>query len=289
MKWLFLIAIPLLLSTNSVAEQKTPLRFAFWNVLVDFAVDKWSDDDIPLWYWRKEKAKKFVSEVQADVYGFAEVLPWQSDSFQESLNGYERVQYSQYTDAVLFYKKSRFIEVRRGWMFLSNRPEEGWSTDFGNFMPRILVWAELKTCTSCTPFVVMSTHLDGMNVARMAMVKLIEKQIQTHFPQRSVVLMGDFNISFEDLGYKIIRSQNWLNTYHLNGALHGSLTPTRGRRQIDHIFLINNRNFSITDWQVKKSIKDKMRLSDHDMVTADLFVQNLFQVSTREPKTTPTL
>ena len=277
-KSLFVILL-LLWPVLGLSEDKAPFRVAFWNVLVDLAVDKWADQGIPIWAHRRSSVKEYIKGTGADIWGFAETAPWQSNGIADALPGYERVQYPSYTDVVVFYNKNKFRASGQGWFFLSERPQESWSTDFGNFMPRMATWVRLRKCALCQEFLVVATHFDGMKSARQRMVVQLDRWIKKKAQGLPVILIGDFNIGLKDKGYKMMTQKGWVNTSGLMKNNQKRQAATRGTRQIDHILLVNNPPFEVKNWQVKPPFYRGTKLSDHSLVFADFLVPSAFKVS----------
>lgn len=256
------------LETSEVKAIKVEHRVVFWNVLMDLAVDKWFNRKIPLWAWRKDKVATRIKNENPDVFGVAELFPWQANFLKENFSEYQAVYYSKFPETVLFLKKDKYEIISQGHLFLSSTPEKDYSKDFGNFMPRIAVWAEVKVKENDERMVFASSHFDGLKAARQLMVYALDNFLNRKFPGVSSIIAADLNIAFDSKGWEFALERNWRSAYLESGITEK--LPTHHGRMVDHIILKNAPQYKVKAFSRIRREEGDILLSDHHMVRADL-------------------
>ncbi|MCB0341076.1 MAG: endonuclease/exonuclease/phosphatase family protein [Pseudobdellovibrionaceae bacterium] len=238
-----------------------------WNILLDGAIDKWVNLDIPFWYFRKDEALDLIRAQDPDLMGVFEPLPYQRTFLVENLPAYKNVDFDSFTDAVLFYRRDRYEELEKGRFFLSSNPERSYSLGLGNHFPRIAVWVRLKDKQTGEKVFLAGTHFDAKTSARRKMAPLFYQTVNRLAKGDPIMAIGDFNIAPDDQAYAVLAKQDWVDTYNMyfKEKLNRS-HPTKKDRRIDHVLLGGKKLYKVNSW--KTVVADK--LSDHNPVVVVL-------------------
>lgn len=237
---------------------------------MDLAVDKWFNRNIPLWHWRKEQVIERIKKQNPDVFGVAELLPWQERYISENFSDYHKVMFPKWTDAVLYARKDKYDKLEEGHFFLSATPEKNFTRDYGNFMPRLAVWMRVRIKETGRELLLLSSHFDGMKSSRQQSVFIVDDFIKKKFPSLPSVMAADLNMAFDGDGWQNALSRNWRSSFLESGIKEK--TPTHHGRMVDHIILINAPNIKVKGFQRTRREAGDILLSDHHMVHADLEV-----------------
>ena len=266
------------------------IRVMTFNVKVDI------EEAPSVWQERKDLCATVVKDAMPDIVGFQETSPNQLAFFQGVLSGYgtvgnlkltpEELDYlgarfppvkqfgiKTYTDAILMYREDAYEKLDEGYWWQSPTPEK-LSVGFGNFFPRIAVWARLKHKATGRELVVVDTHFDNTSPAQEHMAKLSHEQIEPFLNEGLPVLfVGDFNTSPARETYAVLTSGAWNDSYMASpqaseNGRDNNVTTTRSSR-IDHIFYHGDA-LRATHWTRFESPDPDKRLSDHFPVLAVL-------------------
>lgn len=259
-------------ATKEVKFNTSKHRIVFWNVLVDLAIDKWFKRNIPLWNWRKEKVVERIKQQDPDVFGVAELFPWQEKYITKNFPDYHRAFFPKFPDAVLYARKSRYDLISSGHIFLSTTPTKNFSRTFGNFMPRLLVWMEVKVKSSGERLILASSHFDGLKQARQQMVYATDNFLNRKFPGVTTFIAADLNIAFDSKGWEFALERKWRSAFLESGIKEK--TPTHHGRMVDHIILKNAGHYKVSGFERIRREEGDILLSDHHMVRADLETKN---------------
>jgi endonuclease/exonuclease/phosphatase family metal-dependent hydrolase len=214
------------------------------------------------WDKRKHSFETLLSHSDYDILCFQEVLPEQLAFFKSLLDDYHCIAVgrldgrSKGEHCPIFFKMDRFQLIQSDTFWLSPTPDEpgrGW----GEYVPRICTWAELKDMSAQNRFRIYNTHLHLSPYAQYHGAKLLAERIQN--VDIPVILAGDLNAPpgwpplrvLEDAGLTRAESSGAL-TYHVNG---------KGIRCLDHI--LYDHNWEICEGNLLKNRGEKVYPSDH--------------------------
>ncbi|MFP4499888.1 MAG: endonuclease/exonuclease/phosphatase family protein [Candidatus Hydrogenedentota bacterium] len=270
------------------------LRLLTFNVLVNWE----NKEGVPPWKDRRALCLAVTQEADADLIGFQETAPKQADFFRDNLPGYgvvgeialseeqvaafseilpivRAMNITRYTDALLFYREALFDKLDEGHWWLSSTPEK-LSADFGNEMPRIMVWAKLRHKPSGRLVVVAVTHFDNTLPSQVHMARLAHEKLQPFIDAGlPVIFMGDFNTSHERGDYGKLTEGAWTDSYLVSpeasdtGVDSNVSTRFGGQVRIDHIFY-HGAGFDALAWKRIESPDPDRVLSDHFPVFAEI-------------------
>ena len=156
-------------------------------------------------------------------------------------------------------------------------PSKGWDAAY----PRIATWAVLRDRKNRQSVRVINTHFDhvGVIARQQSAVLLLSWMKEGTSPKLPTILMGDFNSTPDDPGYKLLAAAQ---TPSLSDARLVSGTPTYGPpgtfnafkidsnapSPIDHIFV--SSQFSVESYAVVTQHWGGQLPSDHYPVVVDL-------------------
>ena len=178
------------------------LKVATYNVRIRTNSDTGNTN----WKVRKPEVAKLINEFQFDVFGVQELIDKsQENDLSDLLSSYATVSYgrdnqegSQGERAAIYYLKSRFELLQKGFFFLSETPEKvskGWDAALN----RICLWAKLKDRVTNKEFYFFNTHFDHIGVvARRESAKLITRKMEELAGNETVICVGDFNADPND-------------------------------------------------------------------------------------------
>ena len=287
MRWFGLIVCFASLITTAVAEEPskkaqspsaassdTDLTVVSFNILVDFGSSK----EVPRWPERRELCVQLLKDSHAQLIGLQEPSPGQMKWLGEQLPAYEVVLYRRtptdkgYPDAALLYQRERFEEKERGHWWLSPTPEKV-STGFGNALPRLVVWAQLRDKLTDKELIVFNTHFDNTMPSQARMAELCSRQFEKFTPRGLPMLfLGDFNTDQKRGDYARLTSGGWRDAYIASDQASDDGRDDRvathlGGTRIDHIFY-HGASLTPVAWQRLESPDPARLLSDHYPILA---------------------
>ena len=178
------------------------LKVATYNVRIRTNSDTGNTN----WKVRKPEVAKLINEFEFDVFGVQELIDKsQEDDLSDLLNSYASVSYgrdnqegSKGERAAIYFLKSRFELLQKGFFFLSETPEKvskGWDAALN----RICLWTKLKDRITNKEFYFFNTHFDHVGVtARRESAKLITRKMEELAGSETVICEGDFNAAPND-------------------------------------------------------------------------------------------
>jgi endonuclease/exonuclease/phosphatase family metal-dependent hydrolase len=272
---LSLIAFLIISSTcapPTLAAAEVELKVMTYNVLVEIS----SVPGIPPWRSRKDAVVDLIRHENLDLIAVQETAPRQLTFLAEKLPEFGLIQDSKFTDAALFYRKDLFDLVEQGQWWLSPTPEKHMSKGFGNFLPRLLVWARLKHRATGGILVAASTHFDNTEPSQNKMAALCQEKwkpfTQTGQP---IIWMGDFNTDQSRGDYPMLTSHGFQDAYTASpsaspGGKDDNVPtfPGENGKRIDHILYFGP--VRPIEWKVMTY--PNTILSDHYPVAAKLVV-----------------
>lgn len=214
------------------------------------------------WDKRKHAFSSLLSDCEYDIVCLQEVLPGQLEFFSTLLTDYQYVAVgrqdgrSKGEHGPIFYKTSRFELLQSETFWLSDTPDtpsKGW----GEVVPRICTWIELKDIASRTRFRIYNTHLQLYPYAQYRAAELLAERIQQ--ADVPVILAGDLNAPpdwpplriLEDAGLSDAETSGAL-TWHVSG---------KAIRCLDHI--LHSPGWHVTNGGLLKDNPDNIYPSDH--------------------------
>ncbi|MDX2003509.1 MAG: endonuclease/exonuclease/phosphatase family protein [Chitinophagales bacterium] len=206
-------------------------------------------DGINQWDNRKEKVAEIIK--RADIAGLQEVLNVQIQDLKALLPAYDYVGVGRDNGkkkgefSPIWYLKSKYSVVKWGTIWLSEKPDKkgskGWDAD----LPRICTWARMKDKSSGTEFYVFNTHFDHKGkVARVESAKLAIEKIKEIAAGSPVLFVGDFNMTNETEGYKILMMKE--NGVNLRDAFY--LVSTQGEVNTSYGFNVSKKDGKKIDY-----------------------------------------
>lgn len=261
---------------------KTPLLVMSANVRFGTA-----NDGSNRWELRKDLVVETFREIDADLVGTQEMLPFQADYLQQQLPQYFYVGTSREPDNAdgeqcgIFVRRDRFVLLELGHFWLSDHPELPGSMAWDTSLPRMATWVKLHDRQAKKSVVLVNTHFDHRgSEARAQAATLLYRFTQRMAPEYPVVITGDFNAAEDSVPYRnLVRPQEGesllRDTYRaVNDPVpnqEGTFNGFEGRRdggRIDWI-LVSDR------WQIEQATivtkNDQGRYpSDHFFVSAQL-------------------
>jgi endonuclease/exonuclease/phosphatase family metal-dependent hydrolase len=231
-------------------------------------------DGLDAWDNRKAELIRFVSQQNADVIGFQEVLIGQLKELEAGLNSsfrkYDWVGVGRDDGKVkgefapIFFDRNRYEKISSGYFWLApnpNEPQLGWDAA----CIRICTYVILKERTSGDSFSVFNVHLDHVGrVARAESAQLMFRNMKEIFPKGKHVLLGDFNSDLTDSNFVEFRSwENSREGLSSQDYTFSTFDPTvLSGPIIDHIlvdFRVNNKKKAT----ILQPMLRNRNLSDH--------------------------
>lgn len=254
----------------AVGAPPAEIKVVTFNVLVEIS----SKPGVPSWRERKDLCIQALKAKDPDILGLQEPTPRQVEFFLEELPDYTAIVAEEFPDVALLYKPAVFTERERGHWWLSPTPEKR-SRGFGNFIPRILVWAKLTHKATGRDLYVFNTHFDNTQPSQKRMAELCETKMapfrESGLP---MIFLGDFNTDQKRGDYARLTSNGWRDSYTASpratpDGRDDNVSTMRGEGRIDHIFYRGPGLEAIT-WERFDSPDPARPLSDHYPVFAVL-------------------
>ena len=266
-KTLILILSGLFFVFNSCSNSPEKINIMTYNIRLDTEAD-----GINIWENRKEGVLSLIKEESVDILGIQEGLPSQIEYLSKELDGYSMIgegrdgrNNGEYSAIYYRNKKMNLIETETFW--LSETPEMpsiGWDAAIN----RIVTLGIFKIKKSKKELIVYNTHFDHIGkIAREKSVGVILKHIKENdFQNRPLIVMGDFNLSPEDLPIELL-SKELNDSFKLFpvknpvGTFNGFDLDSKLLDRIDYIF---TKNIKITNYKhLNKKLPSGLWPSDH--------------------------
>ena len=266
-KTLILILSGLFFVFNSCSNSPEKLNIMTYNIRLDTEAD-----GINMWDNRKEGVLSLIKEESVDILGIQEGLPSQIEYLSKELDGYSMIgegrdgrNNGEYSAIYYRNKKMNLIETETFW--LSETPEMpsiGWDAAIN----RIVTLGIFKIKKSKKELIVYNTHFDHIGkIAREKSVGVILKHIKENdFQNRPLIVMGDFNLSPEDLPIELLSKElnDSFKLYPVKnpvGTFNGFDLDSKLLDRIDYIF---TKNVKITNYKhLDKKLSSGLWPSDH--------------------------
>lgn len=251
-----------------------------WNIRLDTP-----NDGDNAWKHRKSGFCAQLSEENADIIGFQEVLHNQLIDLQDCLSGYSYVgvgradgkQGGEYSP--VFYKSDRFVLIESGTTWLSNTPNVPGSVGWDAALERIVSWAKLGDKNTGDTMVVMNTHFDHVGQkARENSAILMLELAERLAPGSPLIILGDLNADPENPAYKRFISAGLIDARIVATGFEGQRATYTGFDDdpmndalID--FILHSPHFETIDYVVRPVNNGNQYLSDHLPVVARLAIK----------------
>ena len=191
----------------------------------------------------------------------------------EGRDGAKNTEYS-----AVYYRTDKFNLIDGGTIWLSKTPEKAGSKSFLASMPRICTWATLENKETGFVYTHINTHLDFLiEYTRSKQADVLLTKIEELQKRGPLVCTGDFNADEKGETYRkmtaalddsrlIAKETESGKTYHNYGR--GDLFHSTA---IDFIFV--SKGTKAERYKIIKDTVDKMYLSDHYGIMADIIFQ----------------
>jgi endonuclease/exonuclease/phosphatase family metal-dependent hydrolase len=254
--------------------------------VLSFNIRTASANDGPnAWDLRRDLVVETIRGQQPDVIALQEVLFSQVTELRAALPEYGFVGVGRDDGAEqgefvpIFYRRERFSLLDSGHFWLSATPEQVGSVGWDAALPRMATWVRLRFKDALLADVrIANVHFDHRGErARAESAKLIRRYSEALGGQPLVVL-GDFNCPPGSEPYRILTekgrnlaafvdAQGEQAPAVTGGTFHAFTGQPEGGR-IDWILV--NRRFKVTAWEVDRRDFDGRYPSDHFPVAATL-------------------
>ncbi len=258
-----------------------PIRVMSFNIR--YANDRDGENG---WSHRRDQVIELIRESGADVVGLQEVLATQLDELVGALGEYAYVGRGRGLRerdgefVPILFNKQRFMEVKHGHFWLSEKPRKPGSKSWDAQLPRMVTWVQLRYRKSLqNTFYVINTHFDHAGQqARLESARMLRNTVESRAGNPLIVL-GDFNCAPQSDAYEELTTErgNLAELYdpfvELNlteravGTYHGFDGEPDSAR-IDWILF--NRRWWPRDIWIDQRAHDGRYPSDHFPVIADL-------------------
>ena len=266
-KTLILILSGLFFVFNSCSNSTEKINIMTYNIRLDTEAD-----GINIWDNRKEGIVSLIKEEDVDVLGIQEGLPDQVNYLSDQLKDYNFIgegrdggNNGEYS--AIYYKKEKMNLIETETFWLSETPEIpsiGWDAAIN----RIVTLGIFKIKKSKKELIVYNTHFDHIGkIAREKSVGVILNHIKENdFQNRPLIVMGDFNLSPEDLPIELLSKElnDSFKLYPVKnpvGTFNGFDLDSKLLDRIDYIF---TKNIKITNYKhLNKKLPSGLWPSDH--------------------------
>lgn len=190
-----------------------PVRFTVmtYNILFDVP-----DPGFDRWAVRKDFVAEIIHAHDPDVVGLQEPFAYQVEDLLELCPGYQAIALVNPpgpltdTDATILFREGRFAKIVQGSYWLSPTPDVpfsgGFGKGFGNFFPRMVIWAYLVDLESHVQFYVVNTHFDNTSPSQEKSAPLFLERTEPLARKAPVIVTGDFNSRPSSTAYRILTS-----------------------------------------------------------------------------------
>ena len=238
---------------------------------------------------RADGISKTIRENNVDSLGVQEATPYWMNELVNRLGdeyayfgvgGNSGKDYKDSSDAedeftAIFYLKSKFKVVDKGYFWLSESPDEisyGW----GSAYRRICNWVILENKYTRTQFVHINTHFDNASTeARRNSIGLILEKVK-EFENLPVVFSADLNFIEKSLGYRditadVLKDTKVLAKNTMDTATFHNADPNAFKGIVLDYILIND-GFKALKYEVIKKKYNNRYISDHHAVVTKIEV-----------------
>ncbi len=274
------------LSLISCSEKKPlEINVMSFNIRLDHAGDSLNN-----WQYRKDVAAEVIKTNDIDILGTQEVLLNQFNDLKERLPEYTGIGVGREDGkemgefCALFYKKTKFTEIKSGNFWLSETPEIAGSNGWDASYIRVATWAILKDNTTGKQVFAINSHLDNDGLtARIEGGNLLLKKAMELGKGLPIILTGDFNDTPESETIKNItdsaKSDYLLNSKAVAKSVAGTewtfhdfgRLPMQERPLIDYIFV--SKDIQVLNYNTLSDKLDGIFVSDHKPIMAKIEIK----------------
>lgn len=274
------------LSLISCSEKKPlEINVMSFNIRLDHAGDSLNN-----WQYRKDVAAEVIKTNDIDILGTQEVLLNQFNDLKERLPEYTGIGVGREDGkemgefCALFYKKTKFTEIKSGNFWLSETPEIAGSKGWDASYIRVATWAILKDNTTGKQVFAINSHLDNDGLtARIEGGNLLLKKAMELGKGLPIILTGDFNDTPESETIKNItdsaKSDYLLNSKAVAKSVAGTewtfhdfgRLPMQERPLIDYIFV--SKDIQVLNYNTLSDKLDGIFVSDHKPIMAKIEIK----------------
>ncbi len=230
-------------------DQAAVIRVMTSNVRYGTANDGPND-----WDHRKDLLVQVMRNQHPDLIGTQEMLPMQAAYLQKQLDGYTYVGRSRELDNAdgeqsgVFFRTDRFVELERGFFWLSDEPERPGSQAWDAALPRMATWLKLFDRVPQRVIVIINTHFDHVGrQARLESAKLIRQYAERFADDYPLIVTGDFNCGESSAPYQQLVHNAADDAVPLNDVFR-SVHPTREDDEGTFNGFAGRRDGSRIDW-----------------------------------------
>jgi endonuclease/exonuclease/phosphatase family metal-dependent hydrolase len=169
-----------------------------------------------------------------------------------------------YPDAAIFYHKSRFEVVEKGFYWLGETPDTPWTGGWADTnLWRLVAWAHFRQKEDGREFYFASTHFDNNSPNQEMSAPVFLERSEPWANNMPAILVGDFNSKpgseafgiltggVEIGGFSIVDSLTLADEWLVDS--NQELAPPYDlANRIDHIFLAGSQ----VDWNVSRWLAD---------------------------------
>lgn len=259
-----------------------------YNVLVDLPNPEYDP-----WVERRAHLSEIVRKHDPDLIGLQEPLSGQVRDLLQLCPGYQAITLEPpldfFTDAAILFRADRFEKVSQGSFWLSPTPDVplsgGLGTGFGNFLPRMVLWAGMRDSANQVEFYFVNTHFDNTNPSQERSSPLFIERLSPLAEEAPVIAAGDFNSKPGSVAYQTLTEgvgADGGGPFRLTDsfglapdfsvtAREGDVTEYDPAHRIDHVFA-SGAEFFCPSWTVDMTTYGPERRypSDHFAVIAVL-------------------
>lgn len=276
-----IVTIVVAVLTASVAFAGEPHRLVSFNIRFGSA-----NDGPDRWEVRSPKVIETIRDLDADVLGLQEALPFQIRELLAALPRYAATGVSREDGKIdgeaspILFDRTRFTLAGAGTFWLSDTPDAAGTNTWGAACNRVCSWARLVDLESGEAFVVFNTHWDHVSQrAREGSAALIAERAAAIAGDEPYVVMGDLNAAEDNEAMAALLGRGGgaplVDTYRVvdpegrAGTFTGFRTDSDGGvAKIDYVLV--SRGWRVRDAGIDRRMIGGRYPSDHFPVWAVL-------------------
>ena len=261
--------LPLLLAVPLAAQGPAAMTAMTFNIRYGTA-----DDGANAWPLRRAHVVETIERIHPELLGLQEALAFQLDELAAALPRYrvlgvgrdDGVSKGEY--AAILVDTTRFEVLASGTFWLSDTPEVPGSASWGNTIPRITTWAQLRDRTGGPLLRLFNLHLDHQSQPsrERSVARVLEHVGIARNPFEAVLVMGDLNADEANPAYRLAIEAGLRSAFRTAHPEATRVNTFNGFRRevpevetggmIDHILLAS------PDWTVLAAGIDRKRYPD---------------------------
>lgn len=212
------------------------------------------------WPYRRKSMFQYFKKVRPYIMGTQEGQHFQLEEIKRhvpKINYIGRVRTFESNSptgeySAIFYDTTKFNVIKTDTFWLSDTPNFPGTPSWDSYHPRVCTYGvfERKHDSVGTNYIVYNCHLEYRSrYARLKSMEIIQSHVEKNFPNKQVILLGDFNVeSLEEDTLNYLRNNNWVECFEsLNpdsdmGTFHnftGNTGNFVGKARLDYIFVKN--------------------------------------------------